>query len=475
MANYPTPRIAIVGGGIAGLAAATRLAEQGLHVEVFEARRALGGRAASYRDPASGELIDHCQHVAMACCTNFHDFCERTGIADAFVRYDTLHFFDTSGRCYPLRASRWLPTPLHLGPALWRQGYLTWRERLSIGTAMLKLARTTHAPSDPTIGDWLRANGQSERAIALFWSVVLVSALGEVVDHAAFAPARKVFVDGFMRHRDGYQVDVPQESLRTLLDERVADALRQQGVVVHRNSPVDGIEGTAAKIDAIRFANGNQRSFDAIILATTWRHVEALIPDELRGVLAGLSRASTFTGSPISGVHLWFDRPLTPLPHAVLVDRLSQWVFRREVGQQHYYQVVISASRDLRGMQSDKVVATICDDLRTIFPAAREAKLLSSKIVTERDAVFSYRHGLDALRPDQRTAIGNLFVAGDWTQTGWPSTLEGAVRSGYLAAEGVLAHLVRPQRLLVDDLPSSWLARQLFGHAKSLPERNPEA
>lgn len=472
MASSHSPRIAIIGGGIAGLAAASRLAEQGLHVEVFEARRTLGGRAASYRDPATGEFIDHCQHVAMACCANFHDFCERTGIADAFARYDTLHFFDSSGRCYPLRASRWLPAPLHLGPALWRQGYLSWRERMAIGSAMLKLARTTHAPAELTIGAWLRANGQSERAIALFWSVVLVSALGEVVDYAAFAPARKVFVDGFMSHRDGYQVDVPQQSLRTLLDERVADALQQQGVVLHRNSSVEGMEGTAAKIDAIRFADGSQQTFDAIVIAATWRRVEALIPEELRDVLAGLSTAATFASSPISGVHLWFDRPLTSLPHAVLVDRLSQWVFRREVGEQHYYQVVISASRDLRGMRSDEVVATVCDDLRTIFPAAREAKLLSSKIVTERDAVFSYRPGLDALRPDQRTAIGNLFVAGDWTQTGWPSTLEGAVRSGYLAAEGVLAHLGRPQRLLVDDLPASWLARKLFVRAHSSIERN---
>lgn len=475
MANSPSPRVAIVGGGIAGLAAAIRLAEQGLHVEVFEARRTLGGRAASYRDPATGEFIDHCQHVAMACCTNFHDFCLRTGIADAFVRYDTLHFFDSSGRCYPLRASRWLPAPLHLGPALWRQGYLSWRERIAIGSAMLKLARTTHAPAELTIGAWLRANGQSERAIALFWSVVLVSALGEVVDHAAFAPARKVFVDGFMTHRDGYQVDVPQQSLRTLLDERVADALQQQGVVLHRNSTVDGMEGTAAQIEAIRFADGRQESFDAIVIATTWRRVEALIPEELRGVLAGLATAATFAGSPISGVHLWFDRPLTSLPHAVLVDQLSQWVFRREVGEQHYYQVVISASRDLRGMRSDEVVATVCDDLRTMFPAAREAKLLSSKVVTERDAVFSYRPGLDALRPDQRTAIGNMFVAGDWTQTGWPSTLEGAVRSGYLAAEGVLAHLGRPQLLLVDDLPASWLARKLFVRANSSIEREAEA
>ena len=475
MALSHSPRIAILGGGMAGLAAAIRLAEQGLHVEVFEARRTLGGRAASYRDPATGELIDHCQHVAMACCTNFHDFCERTGIADVFVRYDTLHFFDSQGRCYPLRASRWLPAPLHLGPALWRQGYLSWRERLAIGAAMLKLARTTRAPAERTIGAWLRANGQSERAIALFWSVVLVSALGEVVDHAAFAPARKVFVDGFMTHRDGYRVDVPQESLRALLDERVASSLQQQGVVLRRNTPVASIEGSGTKIDSICFADGTRQTFDAIIIATTWRRVEVLIPAELRDVLPAFSVASTFAGSPISGVHLWFDRPLTSLPHAVLVDRLSQWVFRREVGEQHYYQVVISASRDLRGMRPDEVVATVCDDLQTIFPAAHAAKLLSYKIVTERDAVFSYRPGLDALRPGQRTAISNLFIAGDWTQTGWPSTLEGAVRSGYLAAEGVLAHLGRPQRLLVDDLPSSWLARRLFGRATSSAEWKAEA
>src|SRR5690606_3052466 len=126
-----------------------------------------------------------------------------------------------------------------------------------------------------------------------------------------------------------------------------------------------------------------------------WRRVEALIPATLRDVLSGLLPVSTFAGSPISGVHLWFDRPLTSLPHAVLVDRLSQWVFRRDSGEQHYYQVVISASRDLSRLRQDEVLTTVCDDLKTIFPAAREAKLLSHKIVTERDAVFSYVPGLD--------------------------------------------------------------------------------
>ncbi len=189
MSSTPS-RIAVVGGGLAGMAAALRLAEQGRRVELFEARQALGGRAASYRDPASGELIDHCQHVAMACCTNFHDFCARTGIAEEFDRYDTLHFFAREGQRYDLRAAAWLPAPLHLATSLLRQGYLTLSERLRTGTALLSLARG-QIPHDESVGQWLRRHGQSEAAIARFWSVVLVSALGETIDKASLLPAGK--------------------------------------------------------------------------------------------------------------------------------------------------------------------------------------------------------------------------------------------------------------------------------------------
>lgn len=467
MNEHDSPSVAIVGGGLAGMAAALRLREHGCHVELFEARRSLGGRAASYRDPQSGELIDHCQHVAMACCTNFHDFCERTGIASEFERFSKLHFFDRTGQRYDLQGSRWLPAPLHLGPSFLRQAYLPWRDRLTMGRVLLQLARTSsHETSgSPTIGQWLRQQGVSQVALDRFWSVVLVSALGETVESASLVAARKVFVDGFMSNSEGYAVDLPRQSLRTLFDERVGSELSRRGVIVHRHTPIEMLAGDSAAIRQLVFPDGQQRRFGAYVLATTWRQAGQLLSPGSLAQLPPLQAAQQFGASPISGVHLWFDRALTPLPHAVLVDRLSQWVFRREItaDARHYYQVVISASRDLKGLSTQGVIETVLEDLQAIFPAARAVKLLQHKLVTERDAVFSYRPGLDADRPSQTTVLPNLFLAGDWTQTAWPATMEGAVRSGYLAAEAILRQHGRAASLLTPDLPRGWLARWLLG------------
>ncbi|HMC12116.1 MAG TPA: FAD-dependent oxidoreductase, partial [Pirellulaceae bacterium] len=163
-----------------------------------------------------------------------------------------------------------------------------------------------------------------------------------------------------------------------------------------------------------------------------------------------------------SSVHLWFDQPLSELPHAVVVERLSQWVFARKLGREsgeYYYQVVISASHDLAHRERKGVIDEVLDDLAVAFPLARAAKLIRWQLITEQQAVFSVRPGLDAIRPAQQTAIGNLLLAGDWTRTGWPATMEGAVRSGYVAAEAILSQMGRPERIVVPDLPRNCLTK----------------
>jgi hypothetical protein len=181
-------------------------------------------------------------------------------------------------------------------------------------------------------------------------------------------------------------------------------------------------------------------------------------------MLPNLEAASQIECAPISGIHLWFDRQITPLPHAVLVGRLSQWVFRRDAAPaKHYYQVVVSASRSLEGRSRQEILRQVVAELGEVWPAARQARLVRWRIVTEHTAVFSVRPGLDRLRPPQRTPIANLALAGDWTRTGWPSTMEGAVRSGYLAAEVILEHFGMPRPQLVPDLPRNLLTRLLIG------------
>jgi uncharacterized protein with NAD-binding domain and iron-sulfur cluster len=186
--------------------------------------------------------------------------------------------------------------------------------------------------------------------------------------------------------------------------------------------------------------------------------------------------------APISSVHLWFDRAITDLPHAVLIGRLSQWMFNRTLLQgdaseshSHYYQVVISASRELQGRSQEQIIQEVLGDLTEIWPEAAKARLQSGRVVTEHRAVFSVMAGAEAFRPSQQSPINNLLLAGDWTRTGWPATMEGAVRSGYLAAENVLAKMGRQAAVLQPDLPVSRLTRLLLGgrRSKNLSRKSP--
>jgi squalene-associated FAD-dependent desaturase len=293
--------------------------------------------------------------------------------------------------------------------------------------------------------------------------VVLVSALAESLERASLAAARKVFVDGFLAHREASHVIVPRVSLDELYDQRVAKWLSKQNVAIHRASDVAAITGDGDRAAGLRFPDGREQEFDFVILAVPWMKAMKLMPPTMAAIIDPQNAFTTIPAAPISSVHLWFDRQITDLPHEVLVARLSQWVFsratQRELGE-HYYQVVISASYELAGRERQSVIDEVINDLAAVFPQSQSARLLRWQLITEHQAVFSVRPGLDAVRPTQQTAISNLFLAGDWTRTGWPATMEGAVRSGYQAAEGVLARLGRLERIVVPDLPRNWLTRR---------------
>ena len=471
-------RVAIVGGGLAGLAAAAALAEQGIGVDIYEARRRLAGRAGSFFDSASGLWIDHCQHVSLGCCTNLAAFCRRTGINQRFRRDRVITYFLPDGRRFTLAGSRWLPAPLHLGPAFLRLGFLSWRERLGVARALLALSRwhPTQDEPEPTVGQWLAEHHQSAQAIERFWAPVLVSALGETLDRAALGPARKVFVDGFMSNARGYELEVPRVPLAELYGPPLVAWLETHGAQVFLESPIERIRGSRERIDSIVLASGRQVRPAAVVLAVPWRRARGLLqPGPLTAALRSLADAEQLAASPITGVHLWFDRELTDLPHAVLLDTTSQWLFNHGFGaadEGYYYQVVISASRELASLDRQRFIDTIVGELAAVFPPARSARLLNWRMVSEQSAVFSAAPGADRLRPPQRTSIPNLALAGDWTQTGWPSTMEGAVRSGHLAAEALLDHFGQPTQLLVPDLRRGWLARLLLGREVDRPGRS---
>ena len=463
------PRVAVVGGGLAGLAAAVALRGAGCRVSLYEARRQLGGRAASFSDPETGGWVDHCQHVSMGCCTNLADFCRRTQIGDLFRRDPVLHFIGPDLNRYDVRPSRWLPPPLHLAPALMRLRYLTVMDRVRIAGGLWRLLRmsSTEAHDLPPVQQWLRSLGQSEAAIERFWAVILVSALGESLERASVVAARKVLVDGFMAARAACEIEVPRVPLSEVYGERLNSWLRDHGVQVHLGTAVQALEHSGNQQWRIVIAGLEPVHSDCVVAAVTWRRIAELLPLETSVKLPWLPRLSEIHAAPITAVHLWFDRSITQLPHAVIVGRLSQWLFSRgedstaDSAACHYYQVVISASHNLSGRDRDDVVREVCEDLGAIWPQARGARLLRARVVTDPIAVPSIGPTVERLRPSQETGVPGLFVAGDWTATGWPATMEGAVRSGYLAAEAILKLSGHARKVLVPDLPRSWLARVL--------------
>jgi squalene-associated FAD-dependent desaturase len=455
--------IAVIGGGLAGMAAAAMLGQRALQVDLFEQSDRLGGRAGSFRESWNGQVIDQCQHVAMGCCGSFLDFCKRTGVEVCFQRHKTLHFIGPDGSQSDITAASWPPAPLHLLPGLFRLKYLTWRECWGIVRTLRKLIRLKIYKENEIeiVRSWLRRQGQSEAAVKYFWSVVLTSALSETVDYASLAAAKKVFQDGFCSSWHAYELITPRVPLGEIFDQRVPAWLERQGVKIHRGARVQEITIQEKCDVAMLFYNGILQDYDAAIVAVPWFEAPHLFSASLANVFLKLEKLNQIPSAAITAVHLWFDRPITPLPHATLVGKLSQWIFNgTEPGIENtgphpnplpkgegtmneacYYQVVISASHRLIKCDKEELLKTVLSDLEFAFPDARHAKLLHSQSVTMPRAVISLQPGVDQLRPPQKTSIPNLFLAGDWTATGWPGTMEGAVKSGYLAAEGLLKYL----------------------------------
>ncbi|MFO0851407.1 MAG: hydroxysqualene dehydroxylase HpnE [Gemmataceae bacterium] len=453
-----TPSVLVIGGGLAGLAAAVALAPRGFRVTVLEARNRLGGRAGSFVEPGSGQLVDACQHVSMGCCTNYARLCETVGVRHLLAPQRTLYFMTPDRRVSRFKADPW-PAPFHLGRALLGAHYLTAGEKLRIVYGLGMLLRQS-PDADPPLLDWLLKHKQTQRAIDRFWGVVLTSALNETVDRVGLKYARKVFRDGFVTHRDGFTVEVPTVPLGRLYGDELQSWLTRHGVQVRLNTGARGLavrpSAAPLRIESVTLRDGSTLSADWYVLAVPFDRVADLLPEPLASD-PYFAAAKSLAPSPITSVHLWLDRPTLTLPHAVLIDCLGQWVFNRgEVAPgEHYLQVVVSAARPLRGLGRDEVQRQTLAELGRLFPAVAAAKLLRVKVVTEHAATFSAVPGVDRFRPPQASSVGNLVVAGDWTATGWPATMEGAVRSGFLAAEAVLARCGRPERLLAPELAGS--------------------
>jgi squalene-associated FAD-dependent desaturase len=439
-----SPTVAIAGGGLAGLAAGCALAQTGFRVSLFERRPYLGGRASSYQHPGTGEIVDNCQHVLLGCCTNLLDFYRRSGVQDKIRWYDKLTFLEPGGRASTIAPSS-LPAPLHTAPAFLRADCLNFRDKLGISRAMAALAPSAPADRGESFLNWLKRHGQTERAIERFWKTILVSALNEDLDRVSVPYAAQVVRESFLKSAAAGRMGIPTVPL-TELYGTAGDYIRSRGGEIKFRAGVESFRAEGAEVFVT--TNGEEQKFDYLLLAVPFDVLARLLPDSpaTAPLAAALGRFST---SPITGIHLWFDRQISDLDHAVLLDRNIQWMFHksrliearesdaRENEKGSYVEFVVSCSRNLIEKSKTEIVDMAVKEAQEFFPDAREAQLVKSTVIKEVHATYSPGPGIDQFRPKPETAWPRVFLAGDFTATGWPATMEGAVRSGYLAAEAL--------------------------------------
>jgi zeta-carotene desaturase len=335
------------------------------------------------------------------------DVYQRCGVAEKIRFHDELYFVRPGGEVDTLRRGA-LPYPAHLAGSFLKFGFLSWRDKLALGRDLQALQKLypDAALEQMTMSEWLLSRNVSENSYQRFWRPILFSALNEEPERASAHAAFQVFAEGLLGSKTSYEMGVPAVPLAELYDG-AGGAVR-----VHLREPVERIDPASDEADVY-------------ISAVPYDRVAALLPDLELNV-------EPFEHSPITGVHLWFDRPVTELPHAVLLDRTMQWMFRKS---DTYLQCVVSASRNLLTMSRGDIIELARQELAEYFPTVAEAKLVRAHVVKEAKATYSIKPGLAAHRPEAQTKYPNVFLAGDWTDTNWPATMEGAVRSGYLAAE----------------------------------------
>jgi squalene-associated FAD-dependent desaturase len=453
--------VTIVGGGVSGLAAACVLADSGYRVRLLERRPYVGGRASSYEHPGTGEVIDNCQHILLGCCTNLIDLYRRLGVEQEVYWSDAITFIEPGGRQSVLKPSS-LPAPLHTSASFLGAQCFSVADKVTIARGIQAFLHKTPEDSEENFAQWLEKHHQTSRVIQRFWYPVLASALNEDPECISIKYAAKVFREAFLFSARGGSMGIPRIPLSELYGRAVAD-IEARGGEVHLRSNVDGFEYADEQWTVHA---GDQRfTSDALVLALSFEGLAALMPllpenDEARQLAQNLSQ---FSHSPITSIHLWFDREITDLTHACLLDTTIHWMYHKSklqpghrAGEGSYVELVASASKSLVGMQRQPIIDLAMRELAQFFPTVREAKLVKAAVTKEVRATYSIRPMLDRIRPGSVSPWPGIYLAGDWTATGWPSTMESGVRSGYLAAEAVAQNR---QSFLVPDLPPTGLMR----------------
>ena len=440
--------VIIIGGGFAGLSAGVAMAQKGFRVALLESKPTLGGRAYSFADEESGDFVDNGQHVLMGCYSETLDFLDRIGSRRHLVFHEDLEIemLDGGGASATLRTAH-LPGPFHMSTGLLRYRHLTMRERLRVLTGGLKLLtmqrRDQTALQKMTVAQLMDALGQSDRARAAFWYPLSIATLNDEPEVSSAALLAEVLKRAFFAKRSDSAFVYSRVGLSDLYCTGAASIIEASGGTISTHAQVELIEFEKGDAARVKLRDGTRLSAASIICAVPSHQLARLLPASLR--------AERFFGpivelrsSPIICVHAWFDREITNSAFVGFIGTSTQWLFNKrrifEIhGERHpgYLSFVISGARKLMDRSNEELLDLVMHDLKAMIPSSSEARLVRALVLKEKHATMAPAPDTFRLRPTTRTPIRNLFLAGDWVQTGLPATIESAVISGRGAAAAV--------------------------------------
>ena len=443
----------VIGGGLAGLAAACSLADRGVPVTILEKRPYLGGRAFSFPDAETDRHIDNGQHIYLGCCTAYTGFLQRLGVFERTILQPRMRavVVDRDGARGELNAAPLLPSPLHLLPSFLTYPHLGFREKLRAAAAMLSILRTDRAKHRDALeaesfGDWLERHGQSERAIAALWDLLTLPVFNDTVDAVSAYMGLMFFQDGMLAGRHSADIGISRVGLTELVGDAARRYIEDRGGRVLTNQNVTGIEMQDGAATGVTIG-GEFMAADAVVTAVPWDALPRLLPPDMASD-AYFAATAGLKWAPIINVHVWYDRPIIDEPFLAVLDSPLQWVFNRthiqgSSGLGQHLCISVSGAWEFASMGREALRGVFLTEMARVFPAAANATVERFLVVKQVNATFRCTLGAQSLRPTQETPIAGLTLAGDWTQTGWPATMESAVRSGLLAAEEAAAGLER--------------------------------
>ena len=433
------PSVVVIGGGLAGMAAACYLLDAGHPVTLVEKRSFLGGRAFSFQDAETGSQVDNGQHVFLGCCTYYIDFLKKLGTFHrTYLQKDLyIRVLNGNGKTGMLKATPMLPAPLHLLPSFLRYTHLSFKDRLLAIYALLRIRFTDRQQphlEEKSFYQWLKEQKQSERCVENLWNLIIRPTLNDDVRNVSASMGMMVFQETLLRGRHNANIGYFRAGLSSVMGEAAAHYIAQRNGKLIMGRQATHILCEKGRGAGVRLDSGETLRGDLFVSALPFDILLKVLPEETAHD-PFFARFMDFSTAPIVNIHLWYDRPVMEGDFVAFLDSPLQWVFNKSSildikGSGQYLCISLSGAWEYIDRPKEELRSLFIQEMARVFPRARQARVEKSLVIKQEQATFRCTPGASSLRPPAKTPIPNLYLAGEGTDTGWPSTMESAVRSG---------------------------------------------